>query len=195
MEENPFLVFASHSWNSIASYCHCLHEMYCNINGFHKSCQLPTTCCMLTTVAAILLQQNNTQLQYLLSDPQIVLLGYVVCWNKTIFTNIPLLPLSLPSIICFDWFHGSMGQAEMWSCLETSFLCSSYREQQLKIIRFREFADGNRPNDSKFSVKWKCPPAAVSVAFFQQRLIATLGILQELMDWGIRKKRLGIPLN
>lgn len=126
IEENPFLIFASYSWNSLAFYCHCLHEMYCNINGFHKSCQLPTTCCVLTAVAAILLLQNNIQLQYLLSDPQIRFSAYVVCWNNTIFTNSPLLSLSFPSIIHFDWCSWGMGQTEMWSCLETSFSCSSF---------------------------------------------------------------------
>lgn len=107
--------------------------MHCNINGFHKSCQLPTNCCVLTALAAILLLESDTQLQYLLSDPQIVLLGYVVCWNKIIFTNPSLPSLSLSGITWSDWFHQGIRQAEMWSCLEPSFSCWPHGEQQLKV--------------------------------------------------------------
>lgn len=76
--------------------------MHCNINGFRKSCQLPTTCCVLTALAAILLLQSDIQLQDLLSDPQIVLLGYAVFWNKIVFTNPSLPSLSLPGITRSD---------------------------------------------------------------------------------------------
>lgn len=60
--------------------------------------------------------------------------------------------------------------------------------QQLKSVRLRKFADGNRPN---FSVEWKCPSvsSAFPVPHCQQCLTAALGVVLELIVQGVIKKR------
>lgn len=128
--------------------------MFCNINDFHKSCQLSNTCYVLTAVAAISLLQNNSELQYLLSYSQIVLLGYV---GIRLFSNPPLLSLSLPRIICFDSRYGASKSRILFGNLISLQFTS---EPQLKSKRSDNFAGGNRPNDRKLSVEWKCPPAS-----------------------------------
>lgn len=95
------------------------------------------------------LSSNSTaakwySIEYLLSDPHTILLGYAVCWNEIIFTN-PFFATSQSSWYYLLWLTPPRHQASRNVILFGNFIFLQFTwEQQPKSVWFGEVADGNR---------------------------------------------------